>query len=83
VTQCLYFNIVNKQYGPPGGLYPGKEKVMKVKELIKILNKVRDKEKIVNLIDIDFKAHDVAQIDESENVEYVDIHCNYEGDTDE
>tara|TARA_R110002020_G_scaffold165804_3_gene353474 strand:+ start:656 stop:823 length:168 start_codon:yes stop_codon:yes gene_type:complete len=55
---------------------------MKVKELIKILNKVRDKEKIVNLIDIDFKAHDVAQIDTEHDV-YVDIHCDYEGDTDE
>jgi hypothetical protein len=50
---------------------------MKVRELIRILNKVKDKEKIVNLIDTDFKGHDVAQIDIEDDV-YVDIHCDYE-----
>ena len=53
---------------------------MKVKELIRILYKVKDKEKIVNLIDTDFKGHDVAQIDIEDDV-YVDIHCDYEEET--
>jgi hypothetical protein len=50
---------------------------MKVKDLINILNKVEDKEKIVNLVDQNFNAYDVAEIDIEDDV-YVDIHCNCE-----
>jgi len=54
---------------------------MKVKELIRVLNKVKDKEKIVNLIDTDFKGYDVAQIDHEHHDIFVDIHCDYEEET--
>ena len=42
-----------------------------------ILNKVEDKEKIVNLVDQNFDAYDVAIIDIEDDV-YVDMHCNCE-----